>query len=50
MGTQDDDLITGLRTTGTVAPMMLDRAFNGDWFEAGVRQVLVPELRQVTSS
>ncbi len=28
-----------------VAPMVLDGPINGDWFEAYVRQVLVPELR-----
>ena len=29
-----------------VAPMVLDGPINGDWFEAYVRQVLVPELRR----
>ena len=38
-------LVAGLRTTGMVAPMVLDGPINGDWFEAYVRQVLVPELR-----
>lgn len=28
-----------------VAPMVLDGPINGDWFEAYVAQVLVPELR-----
>jgi hypothetical protein len=28
-----------------VAPMVLDGPLNGDWFEAYVTQVLVPELR-----
>jgi transposase len=28
-----------------VAPMVLDGPINGDWFEAYVTQVLVPELR-----
>ncbi|MBT3072142.1 transposase, partial [Rhodomicrobium sp. Az07] len=32
-------------TTGMVAPMVLDGPINGDWFEAYVAQVLVPELR-----
>jgi transposase len=32
-------------TTGVVAPMVLDGPINGDWFEAYVGQVLVPELR-----
>jgi transposase len=30
--------------TGMVAPMVLDGPINGDWFEAYVEQVLVPEL------
>jgi transposase len=30
--------------TGMVAPMVLDGPINGDWFEAYVRQVLVPDL------
>lgn len=30
---------------GMVAPMVLDGPINGDWFEASVAQVLVPELR-----
>ncbi len=40
-------LIAGLRTTGMVAPMVLEGPINGDWFEAYVRQILVPELRRV---
>jgi transposase len=28
-----------------VAPMVLDRSISGDWLEAYVRQVLIPELR-----
>lgn len=39
-------LIAGLRMTGMVAPMVLDGPINGDWFEAYVRQVLVPDLRR----
>ena len=39
-------LVAGLRMTGMVAPMVLDGPINGEWFEACVRQVLVPELRQ----
>ena len=35
-----------LRMTGMVAPMVLDGPINGDWFEAYVGQVLVPELRR----
>ncbi len=37
--------VAGLRLTGMVAPMVLDGPINGDWFEAYVTQVLVPELR-----
>lgn len=37
-------LVAGLRLTG-IAPMVLDRPINGDWFEAYVAQALVPELR-----
>jgi len=37
-------LVAGLRMTGMVAPMVLDGPINGDWFEAYVAQVLVPEL------
>jgi transposase len=39
-------LVAGFRTTGMVAPMVLDGPINGDWFEAYVRQVLVPVLRR----
>jgi transposase len=31
--------------TGVVAPMVLDGPINGDWFEAYVTQVLVPDLK-----
>ena len=37
-------LVAGLRMTGMIAPMVLDGPINGDWFEAHVAQVLVPEL------
>lgn len=37
-------LVAGLRMTGMVAPMVLDGPINGDWFEASVRQILVPDL------
>lgn len=40
-------LVAGLRMTGMIAPMVLDGPINGDWFEAYVRHVLVPELRPV---
>jgi hypothetical protein len=32
--------------TGMVAPMVLDGPINGDWFEAYVGQILVPDLRR----
>jgi transposase len=38
-------LIAGLRSTGMVAPMVVDRPINGEWFEAYVEQVLVPTLK-----
>ena len=38
-------LVAGLRMTGMVAPMVLDGPINGDWFEAYVERVLVPNLR-----
>lgn len=38
-------LVAGLRMTDIVAPMVLDGPINGDWFEAYVAKVLVPELR-----
>lgn len=38
-------LVAGLRMTGMGAPMVLDGPINGNWFEAHVAKVLVPELR-----
>jgi len=38
-------LVAGLRMSGMIAPMVLDGPINGDWFEAYVGQVLVPELK-----
>ena len=38
-------LLAGLRMSGMVAPMVLDGPVNGEWFEAYVAQVLVPELK-----
>ena len=38
-------LVAGLRMTGMIAPMVLDGPINGQWFEAYVAKVLVPELR-----
>jgi len=37
-------LVAGLSLRGIVAPMVLDRAINGVWFEAYVEQVLAPSL------
>ena len=39
-------LVAGLRRTGMVAPMVLDGPINGDWFEAYVGKVLVPDLKR----
>ena len=39
-------LVAGLRMTGMIAPMVLDGPINGDWFEAYVGQVLVPNLKR----
>ena len=38
-------LVAGLRLDGMVAPMVLDGPINGDWFEAYVRQILIPDLK-----
>jgi hypothetical protein len=38
-------LVAGLRMTGMVAPMALDWPINGNWSEAYVSQVLMPDLR-----
>ena len=38
-------LVAALRLDGMVAPMVLDGAINGEWFEAYVRHVLAPTLR-----
>ncbi len=37
-------LVAGPSLKGIVAPMVLDRAINGVWFEAHVEQVLVPVM------
>ena len=37
--------VAALRTSGMVAPMVLDGPINGDAFQAYVDQVLVPELK-----
>ena len=39
-------LVAGLRMTGMVALMVIDGPIKGDWFEAYVDQVLVPDLRR----
>lgn len=36
----------GVRMTGMVTPMPLNGPINGDWFEAYVAQVIVPDLRR----
>ena len=38
-------LVAGLRMSEMVAPIVLDGPIHGDWFEAYVMQILVPELR-----
>ena len=38
-------LVGGLRMSGMIAAMVLDGPINGDWFEAYMAQVLMPELR-----
>ena len=38
-------LVAGLRLDGMVAPMVLDGPINGDWFEAYIRQILIPDLK-----
>ena len=38
-------LVAGLRLEGMVAPMVLDGPINGDWFEAYIRQILIPDLK-----
>lgn len=38
--------VAGLRTTGIVAPLVLDGPINGESFEAYVEQVLVPSLHK----
>lgn len=37
-------LVAGLRRSGMVAPMVMDGAINGDWFETYVERLLVPTL------
>lgn len=43
-------LVAGLRMTGMVTPMVLDGPINGDWFEAYIANVLVPNRAVATSS
>ncbi|MFI3905139.1 IS630 family transposase [Ochrobactrum sp. S1502_03] len=38
-------LVAGLRSTGMVAPLVIDGPINGEWFEAYIAQVLVPTLK-----
>jgi transposase len=42
---QTTTFVAGLRTSGIVAPMVLDGPINGDLFQTYVEQVLVPDLR-----
>ena len=44
-GHRKTTLLAGLRMSGMVAPMVLDSPINGEWFEAYVAQVLVPEIK-----
>ncbi len=37
--------VAGLRTSGMMAPMVLDGPINGELFQHYVDQILVPELR-----
>ena len=39
-------LVAGLRITGMIAPMVRDGPMGGDWFEACVAQVQVPERQR----
>jgi transposase len=39
-------LVAGLRMSGMVAQTVLDGPINGEWFEAYVDQVLVPDLKR----
>jgi transposase len=42
---QTTTFVGALRIDGFIAPMVIDGAINGEWFQAYVEQVLVPELR-----
>ena len=44
-GRKTTTLVAGLRLSGMVAPMVLDGPINGDWFEAYVTHVLVPDAQ-----
>jgi hypothetical protein len=37
--------VAGLTSRGLIAPFAMDRAMNGEWFLAWVKQELVPSLR-----
>jgi transposase len=43
---QTTTFVAGLRSSGMVAPMVLDGPINGDLFQIYVEQVLVPDLRR----
>jgi transposase len=38
-------LVAGLRSTGMVAPLVINGPINGKWFEAYVAQALAPTLK-----
>jgi transposase len=42
---QTTTFVAGLRTSGMVAPMVLDGPINGELFQTYVEQVLVPDLQ-----
>jgi transposase len=42
-------LVAGLRMTGMVAPMVLDRPISGEWFEAYVRQGVIVIMDNLSS-
>jgi transposase len=42
-------LVAGLRMTGMVAPMVLDRPISGAWFEAYVRQGVIVIMDNLSS-
>jgi len=45
--TKISTFVAGLRTSGLAAPLVVDRAMNGDIFRAYVEQILAPTLGRV---